>query len=90
MTQPVVFKMADVMEQITEFKHAPADISVHEYYLAVCTIYLTQVLVEQGIYFEDDYYFDGSFIDDTGVRWLKYQFRKPETAMMVKLRGIGE
>jgi hypothetical protein len=90
MTQPVFFKMADVIKQINEFKNAPVDMNVHEYYLAVCLIYLTEVLQEQEIYFEDDYYFDGSFIDETGVRWLKYQFRREETAMMVKLRGIGE
>lgn len=87
--QPVVFKMADILNRVAEFKHTPADISIHEYYLAVCTIYLTQILYELDIHYEADYYFDGSFIDDQGVRWIKYNFKNPETAMMVKLRGIG-
>lgn len=90
MTQPVCFRMSDVMSHIGEFKHAPADISIHEYYLGVCLIHLTEILHQQDIHYQSDYYFDGSFIDDQGVRWIQYQFKSEETAMMVKLRGYGQ
>lgn len=89
MSQTIVFKIADILEKIKQFKHAPEDINIHEYYLGVSLVYMTEIFTELGYRFQADYLWEGSYIDTDGVRWIKYAFHNPEDAMMIKIRGIG-
>lgn len=89
MMQSVDFKMSDVLDNLTLLHPTNLDTSIHEWYLALCVIHLTEIFYSLDMRFEADYKFDCSFVDETGVRYIRYNFFDEQKAMMVKIRGIG-
>lgn len=82
--------MSDVLENLTTLHPTNLDLSIHEWYLALTITHLTEIFYSMDLRFESDYKFDCSYVDEQGVRYVRYNFYDPQVAMMVKIRGIGK
>lgn len=86
--QSIDFRMSEVLENVKTLSPVNLDVSIHEWYLALSIIHLTEIFYSMDLRFEADYKFDCSYVDVTGVRWIRYNFFDPQVAMMIKIRGI--
>ncbi|MDA9302417.1 hypothetical protein N8072_00240 [bacterium] len=89
MTQAVDFKIEDVLHLVKNDRSGRV-LEQHVYHIGACVATLVEILFQLDLRHDVDYFFEGSYIDQNGIRWVRFEFNDPESAMMVKIRGVGK
>jgi len=88
MPQTVDFKIEDVLQRVKNNRSFQV-LEQHVYHIGAAVATLVEILFQLDLRHDVDYFFEGSYIDQNGVRWVRFEFKDPESAMMVKIRGVG-